>query len=97
MPQCNDYPNGCNGQVKRDEKDNKWYCKKHFYNYGRMKGLGLKERKLNKRTNYIKKGITYRMTVMGKCAWIDNDKIEFFDFSQMYLVNQFMLSVTLKA
>ncbi|MCH6573652.1 MAG: hypothetical protein IH795_00385 [Bacteroidetes bacterium] len=53
MPQCNDYPNGCNGQVKRDEKDNKWYCKKHFYNYGRMKGLGLKE---SKTANLIRKG-----------------------------------------
>jgi len=53
MPQCTNYPKGCNGQVKRDDKDNKWYCKTHFYNYGRMKGLGLKE---SKTANLIRKG-----------------------------------------
>ncbi len=52
MPQCTNYPKGCNGLVKLDEKDKKWYCQKHFYNYGRMKGLGLKE---SKTANLIRK------------------------------------------
>jgi len=29
MAQCVKYPNECEGSVKRDEIDEKWYCHKH--------------------------------------------------------------------
>lgn len=37
MPQCTNYPNGCNGQVKLDKDDSNFYCENHFYKYERMK------------------------------------------------------------
>ncbi len=42
MPQCEKYPNGCNGLVRPDSKDKKWYCKRHFYEYAHMKETGRK-------------------------------------------------------
>jgi len=49
MAQCSKYPKGCNGLVRRDSKDKKWYCEEHFYQFDHMKATGrkvtLKEKK----------------------------------------------------
>ena len=42
MAQCSKYPKECNGLVRRDSKDKKWYCAKHFYDFDHMKATGRK-------------------------------------------------------
>ena len=48
MTQCSKYPKGCNGLVRRDSKDKKWYCKAHFYEFEHMKATGRKVTKKEK-------------------------------------------------
>lgn len=42
MVQCVKYPNECEGQVIYDEKDEIWYCEKHFYTLEHLKNTGRK-------------------------------------------------------
>lgn len=42
MPQCEQYPNGCQGLVKRCEFHDDWLCHKHYYEYEHMKSIGKK-------------------------------------------------------
>jgi len=48
MAQCVKYPKRCNGLVRRDSKDKKWYCKRHFYEYEHLKATGRKISKKDK-------------------------------------------------
>jgi len=37
MPQCIKYPDRCQGLVRYDEKDEKWYCLRHFSELSHLK------------------------------------------------------------
>lgn len=36
MPQCEKYPDRCNGLVQFDDVDGKWYCERHFSEYDHL-------------------------------------------------------------
>ncbi len=40
MPQCEKYPNKCQGLVVCDKVDGKWYCTKHFSELGHLRDTG---------------------------------------------------------
>jgi len=40
MSQCIKYPNECQGAVKLDKIDGKWYCDKHFGDIEHLRATG---------------------------------------------------------
>lgn len=42
MPQCEEYPDKCQGKVIRSEKDMIWLCEKHYYTLDHLRSIGEK-------------------------------------------------------